>query len=156
MNAECSQASFRDAPGRAVRSGAAAGLNGRYFFLYLSLTISILASTETRADSTGVPSLLAIQELSVPAGSGSREPDLFVAADGQLYMSWLEPLDEDETRFALRIATLEETGWAQARTIAEGDNWVVNWADAPSIAAFADGSLAASWRVKNGGSTYFS
>jgi hypothetical protein len=99
---------------------------------------------------------LAIQELSVPAGSGSREPDLFVAGDGQLYMSWLEPLDEDETRFALRVATLEQAGWAQARTIAEGDNWVVNWADAPSIAAFADGSLAASWRVKNGGSTYFS
>jgi hypothetical protein len=40
------------------------------------------------------------------------------------------------------------------RTVAEGDNWFVNWADIPSMAALEDGTLAAHWLEKSGGETY--
>lgn len=42
----------------------------------------------------------------------------------------------------------------EARTVAEGENWFVNWADFPSVIALEDGSLAAHWLVKSGTGTY--
>ncbi|MCA1629208.1 MAG: glycoside hydrolase [Acidobacteria bacterium] len=44
--------------------------------------------------------------------------------------------------------------WSAARTVAEGDNWFVNWADFPSVIATSDGGLAAHWLVKSGPGTY--
>jgi hypothetical protein len=41
-----------------------------------------------------------------------------------------------------------------AQTVAEGENWFINWADFPSVIALADGSLAAHWLVKSGSGTY--
>ncbi|MCH8854177.1 MAG: exo-alpha-sialidase, partial [Planctomycetes bacterium] len=46
------------------------------------------------------------------------------------------------------------TGWSGARTIARGQDWFVNWADFPSMAALADGTLAAHWLAKSGPDTY--
>ena len=40
------------------------------------------------------------------------------------------------------------------RTIAEGTNWFVNWADFPSMTVLPDGSLAAHWLVRSGEGTY--
>jgi hypothetical protein len=57
-------------------------------------------------------------------------------------------------RFALRFAVREARAWSQPRTIATGENWFVNWADFSSLAVFADHTLAAHWRVKNGGGSY--
>lgn len=92
------------------------------------------------------------EELQTPAGTGSREPNLVVSAEGQVLLSWLEPLEPD--RFALRFAVRETQTWSQPRTIATGKHWFVNWADFSSLAVFADRTLAAHWRVKNGGGNY--
>lgn len=91
--------------------------------------------------------LAQVRELPSPAAAGSGQPNL-VAMDGRVYLSWIERLDEG--RFSLRFAVREGDGWSSPRSIAEGSNWFVNWADFPSMIALPDGSLAAHWLVKNG------
>ena len=95
---------------------------------------------------------LIIRATESPATGDSREPELSATADGRLILSWVEKLDAK--RYALRMATRDQTGWTETRTVAEGDNWFINWADFPSVAGLQDGSLAAHWLVKSGSSTY--
>jgi hypothetical protein len=97
---------------------------------------------------------LAVREAESPTGTDSREPELTATADGRVILSWIEKIREK--RHALRFATRDTAvaGWSEARTVAEGDNWFVNWADFPSVVAFADGSMAAHWLVKSGKGTY--
>jgi hypothetical protein len=97
-------------------------------------------------------SVLVVKESESPTGQDSREPELTTSADGRLIMSWVERVGEKRHR--LRFATREAAGWSEARTVAEGDNWFINWADFPSVVALADGSMAAHWLVKSGKGTY--
>src|SRR5688500_16551623 len=87
-----------------------------------------------------------------PAGVDSREPEMNATADGRIVMSWVEKIGEK--RYALRMSIRDQNGWSQARTVSEGENWFVNWADFPSVIALRDGSLAAHWLVKSGAGTY--
>jgi hypothetical protein len=93
-----------------------------------------------------------VRELPSPAAPGSGQPNLAVAPDGRVYLSWIDRLGEG--RFALRFAVREGAGWSAPQTIAEGANWFVNWADFPSLVVLPDGSLAAHWLVKSGPGTY--
>jgi hypothetical protein len=86
-----------------------------------------------------------------PAAPGSQVPNLAVGLDGGLYLSWIEPRGGGH---ALRFATWSDGRWSAPRTVAAGDDWFVNWADFPSMAALEDGTLAAHWLVRSGGSTY--
>jgi hypothetical protein len=95
---------------------------------------------------------LTVRETESPAGADSREPELFAGADGRVILSWVEK--RGEKRHALRFAARDAAGWSEARTVAEGDDWFVNWADFPSVITLADGSLAAHWLVKSGAGTY--
>lgn len=95
---------------------------------------------------------LIIQRTESPAGVDSREPDLNATSDGRIVMSWVEK--REEKRYALRFSIRDTKGWSETRTVSEGDNWFINWADFPSIIALPDGSLAAHWLVKSGTATY--
>jgi len=95
---------------------------------------------------------LEVRESESPSGQDSREPELFATADGRMIMSWVEKIRD--RRHALKFAVLDPAGWSEARTVAEGENWFVNWADFPSVIALSDGSLAAHWLVKSGPGTY--
>ena len=96
---------------------------------------------------------IAVQELEAPAGSGSGEPNLTPTADGHLLLSWIER--SGENGHALRYARRERGGsWSAPVTIAEGTDWFVNWADFPSMATLADGTLYAHWLAKSGPGTY--
>src|SRR5687768_6446183 len=95
---------------------------------------------------------LAIRASESPAGTDSREPDLSATPDGRIILSWVEKIGNN--RYALRFATRDASNWSTVRTVAEGDNWFINWADFPSVIALADGSLAAHWLVKSGTGTY--
>jgi hypothetical protein len=95
---------------------------------------------------------LTIQASNSPAGVDSREPELSPTADGRIILSWVEKVGDK--RYALRFASRDKDNWSKARTISEGENWFVNWADFPSVVALADGSLAAHWLVKSASSTY--
>ncbi len=95
---------------------------------------------------------LTIRSTVSPATGDSREPELSTTPDGQIVLSWVEKLDNK--RHALRMALRNEDGWSQARTVAEGDNWFINWADFPSVIGLQNGALAAHWLVKSGSATY--
>ena len=96
---------------------------------------------------------LAVREMTSPAGPGSGEPNLAVAPDGSVLLSWIEPAGEG--RHMLRYASLDGRGsWSSPQTIAEGGGWFVNWADFPALAALPDGTLFAHWLAKTGASTY--
>lgn len=108
-----------------------------FFFLVICLSFSLRAQ---------------VREVLSPASATSGQPNLTVAPNGRVYLSWIDRLENG--RVALRFAVQERAGWSAPRTIAEGTNWFVNWADFPSMLALPDGSLAAHWLAKSGAGTY--
>lgn len=142
-------------------------MNTRYIArAALLLTAAVLASGCVRSSTESAPhsnptanpspatvTALAVRDAESPAGPDSREPELTATADGRVILSWVEKVGEK--RHALRFASRDAAGgWSEARTVAEGDNWFVNWADFPSVIATGDGGLAAHWLVKSGPGTY--
>lgn len=105
------------------------------------------SSTVTASDQP-----LIIREGDSPTDGDSREPELSATHDGRIILSWVEKIGAK--RYALRTANRDGNRWSEGRTVAEGENWFVNWADFPSVIALQDGSLAAHWLVKSGSGTY--
>lgn len=95
---------------------------------------------------------LIIRASESPTNGDSREPELNATHDGRIILSWVEKIGDK--RYALRTATRDSNGWDEGRTVSEGENWFVNWADFPSVIALNDDSLAAHWLVKSGSGTY--
>src|SRR5919106_1647063 len=95
---------------------------------------------------------LVIRPTQSPTDGDSREPELTTTQDGRVIVSWIEKVGDK--RYALRTAMLDQSGWSEALTVAEGENWFINWADFPSVIDLQDGSLAAHWLVKSAASTY--
>ena len=87
-----------------------------------------------------------------PAGPGGAEPNLAAGADGRLYLSWVEPTGDGG--HALMVSLREDDDWSAPHSVAAGEDWFVNWADFPSVAARADGSLVAHWLQKSGPATF--
>jgi hypothetical protein len=94
---------------------------------------------------------LSVDSIASPAGPGSAEPNLAVASDGRVYMSWLEPADSGH---ALRFAVLDGNRWSPARTIRSGRDFFVNWADFPSVKVLDGNRLAVHWLQRSGRGTY--
>lgn len=99
-----------------------------------------------------LPVFAQVREIDSPAAAGSAEPSLARGADGAIYLSWIEI--EGGARHAFRFSRTRDGSWTEPRTIARGDNWFVNWADVPSMAAGESGTLAAHWLEKVGAGTY--
>ena len=93
---------------------------------------------------------LNVQQLPTPAATGSAQPQLTVSSRGVL-LSWIERSGESAS---LKFAERTNDGWSEARTVASGNDWFVNWADVPSVIRLADGSLYGHWLQKSGPSTY--
>lgn len=122
----------------------------------LAIALIMLAAC-TREPSTPAPTappsaspVYTVEAWTLPVTSGAQ-PDLRVAPDGTLLLSWIEKRGDGH---ALRFARAGASGWSAARTIAEGDDWFVNWADTPHIAATADGALWAHWLRKSAAAPY--
>jgi hypothetical protein len=114
----------------------------------LAATLSwLVACSETAPPQAARPT-----EIPSPAGPGSQVPRLTKAADGDVWMSWLEAAEGDEQ--ALTAARLGEDGWSDPITIARGSDWFVNRADFPSLIVGADGAMAAHWLAMTPGGTY--
>jgi hypothetical protein len=118
------------------------------FLVALVVVLSVFGCMTRRNTDQG----LIIKRTDSPAGVDSREPELNATADGRIVMSWVEK--RGDKRYALRFSVLDANGWSENRTVSEGDNWFINWADFPSVIALSDGSLAAHWLVKSGTATY--
>ena len=89
--------------------------------------------------------------LTSPTGPGATTPNLAVAPDGKVYMSWLEPADSG---YALRFSVLDGRTWSAPRTIRKGRDFFVNWADFSSMAVLDGGRLAAHWLQRISTGTY--
>ncbi len=90
---------------------------------------------------------LGVTELDTPAGEFSGPSHLAVASDGTVILNWLESTTGEA--MALKYTTLapgSET-WAEPQTLAESENWFINWADFPSIVPMTDDLWAAHWLV---------
>ena len=92
-----------------------------------------------------------LQTLQLDTAPGSGEPHLARSVAGEIVLSYLE---SSEASTALRFTVLKDDQWLAPRTVAEGDNWFVNWADFPSVVPLQNGIWAAHWLVKTEGGTY--
>jgi hypothetical protein len=84
-----------------------------------------------------------------PASPNSAQPQLSTL-ERRVILSWVERSGDNAT---LRFAERTDSGWTDARTVASGANWFVNWADVPSVVPLYD-AIGAHWLQKNAASTY--
>lgn len=90
----------------------------------------------------------AVEVVPSPAAPGSGEPFLATDEDG-VWMSWIEPAAAGH-----RVAAARYDGeWGPTRTVAEGDDFFVNWADFPSVQPLGE-RLVAHWLQRGGQGTY--
>jgi hypothetical protein len=92
------------------------------------------------------------REINAPVTAGSGQPFLSRAADGRVFMSWIEP--GTGKKHALRFATFDGSAWNEAVTIREGNDFFVNWADVPSIFISNDNILFTHWLNSSGERVY--
>jgi hypothetical protein len=104
--------------------------------------------TTTRASQDAFA--IAPQALASPATGSSAQPQLSVSSRGVL-LSWIERAGDLAT---LKFAERTATGWTDARIVASGRDWFVNWADVPSVMRLPSGTLVAHWLQKSGADTY--
>ncbi|HKY03953.1 MAG TPA: sialidase family protein [Blastocatellia bacterium] len=97
---------------------------------------------------------LTLQQIDSPARAGSGQPNLYVSADGLLYLSWIEVVEGKG--HAVRFAARKGGIWSEPRTIIESADLLVNWADFPSLVALPGGELVAHWPVKGDPGTHAS
>ena len=108
---------------------------------------AVLAACQRTPEPVAVPATgdFAVQPWTLFAEPGSMAPDLSLAPDGRLLVSWLNR--QQGRRTAMQFASFTEAGgWqSQPRTIAVGQSLVANWADTPHILGTPDGALWAQW-----------
>lgn len=109
-----------------------------------------LAHRVPQVASTGANWSLNVATVSSPAGPNSAQPQLSSLGD-RVVLSWVERSGDTAT---LRFSERTDNGWTEARTVAAGANWFVNWADVPSVIPLQHESMAAHWLQKSAASTY--
>ncbi|MFC5578911.1 hypothetical protein ACFPOA_12930 [Lysobacter niabensis] len=126
--------------------------------LVLTLTAALFAGACTRDATPAQPAAVApvatafaARTWALPVSAAAAQPDLISAPDGRLLLSWVEPRQQGH---ALMFAVYDRGQWSAAQTIAQGDDWFVNWADTPHLAATGDGALWAHWLQKSASATY--
>ncbi len=106
-----------------------------------TLALAALAGCSGEASPVGA----GVEPLQVPASANSLAPNLAAGPNGALVLSWVEARDEAHR---LRYSVLAGAAWSEARTVAAGDDWFVNWADFPSVVPLSDSLWAAHWIVQ--------
>lgn len=120
--------------------------------LQLSLASAVLLAGCGRDEASTPPTNTAaqpgLQSWALPAGPGAAQPDLALASDGRLLLSWLDSQPGRRTR--LLYADMNAAGqWQGPKTIAIGNSFVANWADTPHIMATPNGALWVQWLQKS-------
>ena len=110
--------------------------------LLTALTVFVTSiQTDSQARSTEATWSLAVTPVTSPAAANSAQPQLAALGD-RVVLSWIERSGDTAT---LRFSERTDGGWTEARTIATGANWFVNWADVPSVLPLQHESMAAHW-----------
>ncbi|MGZ8557806.1 MAG: sialidase family protein [Chitinophagaceae bacterium] len=84
--------------------------------------------------------------LASPAADSCAEPFLFTDKNGVVYLSWVE---KKAKKSSLKFSALLNGQWTQPVVIASGNNWFVNWADYPVVAADGNNNLVAHFLEKS-------
>lgn len=103
---------------------------------------------------TEAPADYQVQDWVLPADGHAAQPDMVVAPDGTVLLSWVEAAGSGSGGHTLKFARFTQARWSDPQAIAHGDDWVVSWANTPHIAATADGALWAHWLQKAGSAKY--
>lgn len=87
--------------------------------------------------------------LPAPAAPGAMGSSLAQAPDGTTFLSWLEPTGGEN--WALKFSRFDASRqtWGEARPIAQGVDFFINWADFPLLAVGRDRHLTAVWFINN-------
>ena len=111
------------------------------------LPLAALAALLATACSEAPLGPLSVTELETPAGEFSGPSHLAVAADGTVILNWLESTTGEA--MALKYTTLAPGNdtWVAPKTLAESENWFINWADFPSVVPISGSLWAAHWLV---------
>jgi hypothetical protein len=136
-------------------------MNASHARLVLALSACLLASCH-RSDDTAAAAQapkpdaagFTVVEWALPTTDGAAQPDLVVAPNGSLLLSWVRPMGD---RHAFQYAAyLGDDNWESApKTIAVGRALAANWANTPHILMTDDGALWAQWlQAHPGGSEH--
>lgn len=93
---------------------------------------------------------LRIIEWPLPESVSSAQPDLVESSDNRLLLSWIESQGDNDV---LKLSEFDGKAWTAPRTVAQGDDWFVNWADTPHVAASGN-VWWAHWLRKSGAGGY--
>ncbi len=115
-----------------------------------AFTVAVAALALTITTNGQGSGLLVPKAINSPATGNAAQPQLSVSARGVL-LSWIERSGDLAT---LKFAERTATGWTEARTVASGRDWFVNWADVPSVMRLPSGTIVGHWLQKSGPDTY--
>jgi hypothetical protein len=120
---------------------------------FLQCMLLIVGGSAIACNSSAPPlPVIEVSAMDSPAGSGSTEPNLAVAANGTVLLSWVEPAGDSV--HALRFAEWRGDGWGAPRTIVRRDDIWLNWADFPTMMGTGAGQLTAHWPQRSGAGKY--
>ena len=86
-----------------------------------------------------------LDELSLSAMENTGEPNLYVASDGSVTLTYLQQAQGIAT---LYVRKLIEGRWSEPRKVTQGADLLVNWADFPTLIE-VDDRLTAQWMIRN-------
>ena len=110
--------------------------------------LAISCSQPENRESASIKPVLA--EITTPHQAGANLPYLTIDKNGDLLHSWVEKSGDTTI---LKFATFSNDQWSTPVEIAHGNDWFVNWADYPMIAATQGGRLA-HFLAKSASGTY--
>jgi hypothetical protein len=114
---------------------------------YILLLIAVLSACKVNEKQEAG---MVINFMDSPTKTSSGEPYLFTDSNGNTFLSWIEV---SEGKNYLKFSKLENEKWSDAHVIRSGENWFVNWADYPLIAASGK-QLMAHYLGKSGEGTF--
>ena len=142
-------------------------MSKRFLTVLLVLGTTLAPGRAQTPPDLGPPLAAALADLAPPPPPGATLPNLATDGKGRLWLSWLEPREAGGHRFRLssidlgRGATGSPAGrgagdpanqrWSAPITVAEGANFLANWADFPSVFVTSDGTIAAHWLERGTG-----
>ncbi|MHB1313540.1 MAG: sialidase family protein, partial [Gemmatimonadaceae bacterium] len=120
---------------------------------FLIAALCVAAATGCRDDRPPVDRPVLTADEAPAARDGALAPYLATAADGTVWMSWLEP--GPDSTWSLRVSHRRTRGsWSVPRTIVRDPLLLANWADFPSLAVDARGRLVAHFLRRSSAGKY--
>ncbi len=118
--------------------------------LVIALALASASASHTTLVAAQAASPIITRAVPSPATGNAAQPQLSVSSRGVL-LSWIERAGDLAT---LKFSERTASGWTDARTVASGRDWFVNWADVPSVLRLPNGTLVGHWLQKSGPDTY--